>query len=83
MPVPETEPTQPGHTFKGWYELPETMPAEDVVIRSNWVKNEYNANFYMDLGDTEAFEVVKVPYEESITIPEEEPKKKGGQKLIT
>ena len=28
----ETEPTKEGYTFSGWSEIPETMPAHDVVV---------------------------------------------------
>ncbi len=78
MPVPATDPTQPGHTFDGWSPaLPATMPASQVVIRAQWTKNTYNANFYKDAGDAEAYDTVKVPYEDAITAPETDPEKDG------
>ena len=30
--TPEEEPTKEGHTFSGWSEIPETMPAHDVTV---------------------------------------------------
>jgi len=30
--IPESEPTKEGYTFSGWSEIPETMPANDVVV---------------------------------------------------
>jgi len=77
MPVPATDPTQPGHTFKGWSDLPDTMPASRVQISAQWDKNTYKANFYKDLGDTEVFDFDEVLYEDYITAPEENPKKDG------
>ncbi len=77
MPVPATDPTQPGHTFKGWSDLPDTMPAGRVTITSKWERNIYKANFYKDLGDEEVFDFIEVPYEDYITVPEDEPKKDG------
>lgn len=36
----EEEPTKEGYTFSGWSEIPETMPAHNVVITGSFVKNE-------------------------------------------
>ncbi len=33
----ETPPTKSGYSFTGWSELPETMPAEDVIITGNFI----------------------------------------------
>lgn len=30
--TPEPEPTREGHTFSGWSDIPETMPAQDVIV---------------------------------------------------
>lgn len=41
------EPTKEGHTFAGWlkdgaaYQLPATMPAENLVLTSDWTVNTY------------------------------------------
>ncbi len=38
--TPEPEPTKKGYTFSGWSEIPETMPANDVIIRGTFSKKE-------------------------------------------
>lgn len=62
-------PTKEGHTFKGWlkdgaaYELPENMPAENIVITSDWSVNTYTLT--VSSRDAEGKGVVKtetVPY---------------------
>lgn len=45
------EPTLKGNTFAGWlkdgvaYELPDTMPAENLEITSSWTVNKYTLKF--------------------------------------
>ena len=34
------EPTKEGYTFSGWSEVPETMPAEDIVVEGTFTKKE-------------------------------------------
>ena len=41
--TPETEPEKEGYTFSGWSEIPETMPAHDVVITGTFER-------YFDVG---------------------------------
>ena len=36
--TPETAPTKEGYTFSGWSEIPETMPAHDVIITGVFTK---------------------------------------------
>ena len=38
--IPIEEPVMDGYTFSGWGEIPETMPAEDVVISGVFTANE-------------------------------------------
>ena len=33
---PDKDPTKVGYEFKGWENLPETMPAEDLVVTAKW-----------------------------------------------
>ena len=39
--TPEANPTQEGYTFSGWLEIPETMPAHDVVVEGSYTINNY------------------------------------------
>ena len=39
--TPEANPTQEGYTFSGWSEIPETMPAHDVVVEGSYTRNNY------------------------------------------
>ena len=57
------EPTKEGHTFSGWSEIPETMPAEDVTISGFFTVNIYKVYYYV--GD-ELVHTAEVPYGEAI-----------------
>lgn len=37
--TPEDGPEKEGYTFKGWSEIPQTMPANDVTVNGTFVKN--------------------------------------------
>ncbi|MDE7350512.1 MAG: InlB B-repeat-containing protein [Muribaculaceae bacterium] len=69
MEAPEKE----GHTFSGWGEVPETMPAFDLVLGGTYADNYYTITFRLDgvviLTDD-------LPYESPITVPEV-PEKEG------
>ena len=58
------EPTKEGHTFGGWSELPETMPAEDVTISGSFTVNSYNLIYVVD---GEVFKTVSVAYGSALT----------------
>ena len=58
----ESEPVKEGYTFSGWSDLPETMPAEDVMIFGTFTVNNYT-------GDT-ILEVICVEYGAEIPLPE-------------
>ena len=53
------EPTKEGHTFSGWSEAPETMPAEDVVVEGTFTVNTYNVIYKVD---GEEYKVVPVTF---------------------
>ena len=36
--IPEAEPTKEGYTFSGWSEIPEEMPAHDVIVTGTFTK---------------------------------------------
>jgi len=77
MEVP-ADPTREGYTFTGWnIDLPATMPATPVNRVAQWQINTYNAVFYAETTDTEAFDTVPVVFEEAITAPADEPTKTG------
>ena len=44
----EDEPTKEGHTFSGWSEIPETMPANDVTIIGSFIVNKYKVTYIID-----------------------------------
>lgn len=42
-------PERVGHTFVGWdKEIPETMPAQNLILQSQWKVNVYSLNFYSE-----------------------------------
>ena len=47
------KPTRKGYTFKGWsVEIPETMPARDIVAEAKWEVNQYNLMVIVDEDTT-------------------------------
>ncbi len=77
MDVP-ADPTRDGYTFTGWnIDLPATMPATPVNRVAQWQINTYNAVFYKETTDTDAYDTVPVVFEEAITAPDENPTKTG------
>ena len=71
--IPEEEPTKEGYTFSGWSEIPETMPAGDVVITGSFTVNSYTLLYIID---GEEYKTSSVAYGITIT-PEAEPTKEG------
>lgn len=45
---PEAWPTKEGYTFSGWSDIPETMPAHDVVVTGTFIQNEQTTEFTVD-----------------------------------
>ncbi len=67
------EPTKEGHTFSGWSEVPETMPAEDVTVSGTFIINKYLVTF--KIGD-EVIASDSLEYGATIVAPEV-PEKEG------
>ena len=67
------EPAKEGHTFSGWSEVPETMPAEDIVIEGSFSVNSYTITYKVD---GEVYDTITVEYGTAIE-PIEEPAKEG------
>lgn len=66
LAVPEKE----GHTFNGWEDLPDLMPAHDVTVTGNFSVNTYVVKFYLD---GELYDTREVAYGEAIPLPEVTP----------
>lgn len=64
-----------GYSFSGW-NLPETMPAEDIVLDASLTKNSYFLKYYLFEGDTEAYAEYTVPYGDKMPVPKD-PSKPG------
>ena len=61
-------PTREGYAFKGWdIEVPETVPANDVVAVAVWEVNKYTVTFV--LGNGEADIQQELEYGAKITVP--------------
>ena len=46
--TPEAEPTKEGHTFSGWSDIPERMPANDVTVIGSFIVNKYQITYVID-----------------------------------
>lgn len=66
-----------GYSFSGW-NLPETMPAENITLDATLTKNSYFVKYYLFEGDTEPYAEFTVSYGDVIPVPDE-PKKPGYQ----
>ena len=71
--VPRDEPTKEGHTFSGWSEAPETMPAEDIVIEGSFFVNSYTITYKVD---GEVYATDSIAYGSEIVL-RDEPVKEG------
>ena len=60
------EPAKEGHTFSGWSVVPETMPAEDIVIEGCFSVNSYTVTFIID---GEVYETMSVEFGAEIELP--------------
>ena len=66
-------PAKEGHTFAGWEDLPETMPAHDVKVYGTYAKQQYLLTF---IADGEVIQQCYVEYGEKI-VPPAAPEKEG------
>ena len=66
-----------GYSFSGW-NLPETMPAENITLDATLTKNSYFVKYYLFEGDTEPYKEFTVYYGDVIPVPDE-PQKPGYQ----
>ena len=66
-----------GYSFTGW-NLPETMPAENITLDATLTKNSYFVKYYLFEGDTEPYKEFTVYYGDVIPVPDE-PEKPGYQ----
>ena len=71
--TPEEEPTKEGHTFSGWSEIPDKMPANDVTVTGSFSVNSYTLTYVVD---GEVYKTIQIDYGTIIT-PEESPTKTG------
>jgi hypothetical protein len=69
----EAAPTKEGYTFSGWSEIPETMPAHDVVVTGTFAVNSYTLTYMVDGVE---YKTASVKYGSSITA-ETAPTKEG------
>ena len=70
---PEPAPTKEGYTFSGWSEIPETMPAHDVMVTGTFSINKYKLTYTVD---GEVYKTYDIEFGATIT-PEAEPTKEG------
>ncbi len=70
--VPEV-PAKEGHSFAGWQNLPETTPAEDIVVNGSYTVNTYKATF---MADDVVVAETDVEYNTIVPVPDA-PEKEG------
>ena len=66
-------PAKEGHTFAGWQDVPETMPAHDIEILGSYTANKYTITYKVD---GEEYKTVEVEYGTTLTA-EADPEKEG------
>ena len=67
------EPTQEGYTFSGWSEVPEIMPAEDIIVTGSFVINTYTITYVVD---SVVYATDSITYGDTIALLDE-PSKEG------
>ncbi|MDE5997371.1 MAG: InlB B-repeat-containing protein, partial [Muribaculaceae bacterium] len=71
--VPEV-PAKDGYLFSGWTDVPETMPANDLVITGSYEHAIFNVVYVVD---GEIIHTDQVPYGDTITVFNDVPEKEG------
>ena len=71
--VVEEAPILEGYTFSGWSEIPETMPAHDVIVTGFLTPNNYKLTYLVDGNE---YKTIEVEYMATID-PEPTPVKEG------
>ena len=71
--TPETVPDKEGYTFSGWGNVPDTMPAEDLVLQGTYNINSYMITYRIDGAP---FKTEMVKYGDPI-VPPAAPEKAG------
>ena len=66
-------PAREGYTFSGWTDLPETMPASNLVIDGSYIVNTYNVIYVVD---GEEYKRTEIDYGAEIPV-EAAPEKEG------
>ena len=66
-------PAKEGHTFAGWQNVPETMPARDIEIQGSYTVNSYKLTYVVD---GESYKECTIDYGTALT-PEAYPEKEG------
>ncbi len=74
--IKPSNPTKEGYTFIGWdKEIPSTMPAENITIKSLWKINKYTITFDTDGGTT--IDSITQDYGTDIIKPNDPTKEEG------
>ena len=71
--TPDPAPRKEGYTFSGWSEIPETMPAHDVIVTGTFTINKYKLTYIVDGEEYKSYEL---DYGANIT-PKTAPTKEG------
>ena len=66
-------PAKEGHTFAGWQNVPEKMPAHDIEILGSYTVNKYNLTYKVDGAE---YKTVEIDYGTTLTA-EAAPEKEG------
>ena len=71
--TPKAAPSKEGYTFSGWSSIPDTMPANDVIITGKFSLGNYKLIYMVDGA---VYKTIAYGFEAEI-VPEEAPTKEG------